>query len=167
MPADIEVRPVRPDEYEAVGAVTVAAYGTIEGYSPGDGYAAELRDVAGRSQSAEVLAAVDGNGSVLGGVTFVGGFGPLAEFEGSDEAGMRMLAVAPAAQGHGVGRLLTQACIDRARASGRARLVLHTTGAMTAAHRLYQGLGFVRAPERDFHTPGGLVLEGYVLQLDR
>src|SRR5919204_4434661 len=144
MPGDVVVRPVRPEEYGAVGDVTVAAYGTIAGYAPGEGYEAELRDVAGRAESAEVLVAVDESGRVLGGVTFVGGFGPLAEFETADESGMRMLAVAPAAQGRGVGRLLAEACVERARAAGRTRLVLHTTRAMTAAHRLYQGLGFAR-----------------------
>ena len=104
---------------------------------------------------------------MVGGVTFVADFGPLAEFEGTDESGMRMLAVDPAAQGRGVGRLLAQACIDRAREDGRARLVLHTTRAMTAAHRLYRGLGFRRVPERDLRTPGGLALEAYVLELGR
>ena len=44
------------------------------------------------------------------------------------------------------GALLAQACIDRARATGRSRLVLHTTGAMAAAHRLYRGLGFAAHP---------------------
>jgi ribosomal protein S18 acetylase RimI-like enzyme len=164
MPAEVVVRPVRPEEYEAVGDVTVAAYGTIEGYSPGAEYEAALRDVAGRAGSAEVIVAT-GRDRILGAVTFVPGDGPLAEFEGPDESGMRMLAVAPAAQGHGVGRLLTQACIDRARAIGRARLVLHTTPAMATAHRLYRSLGFARTPDRDLRPGGGLVLEAYVLEL--
>jgi ribosomal protein S18 acetylase RimI-like enzyme len=164
MLAEVVVRPVRPEEYEAVGEVTVAAYGTIDGYAPGRGYEAELRDVAGRVESAEVIVAA-GRGRILGAVTFVAGFGPLAEFDGPDEAGMRMLAVDPTAQGHGVGRLLTEACIERARGIGRARLVLHTTPAMAAAHRLYRGLGFARTPERDMRTPGELLLEAYVLEL--
>jgi len=167
MPAEVDVRPVRPEEYQAVGDITIAAYMTIEGFSPGARYVAELRDVAGRVESAEVLVAVDGAGHVLGGVTFVPGFGPLAEFEGDDEAGMRMLAVDPAAQGRGVGRLLAEACIDRARTAGRARLVLHTTTAMHAAHRLYRGLGFARTPELDIRTQGGMLLEAYVYKLGR
>jgi ribosomal protein S18 acetylase RimI-like enzyme len=73
--------------------------------------------------------------------------------------------VDPAAQGRGVGRLLAQACLDRAEATGRSRLVLHTTGAMAAAHALYRSLGFARTPERDMRTQGGLVLEAYVYEL--
>ena len=166
MLGDVVVRPVRADEYEAVGDLTVAAYTTIDGFAPGERYQGVLRDVAGRTETAEVIVAADDDGRIVGGVTFVPGLGPLAEFEGADESGMRMLAVDPAAQGRGVGRLLAQACIDRASATGRSRLVLHTTGAMTAAHRLYRGLGFARTPERDLTTPGGLVLEAYVFELD-
>ena len=164
MSGHVEVRPVTPQDYAAVGDITVAAYLTIAGFSPGERYQAELRDVAGRVETAEVLVAA-GDGRVLGAVTFVPGFGPLAEFDGPDESGMRMLAVDPAAQGRGVGRLLAQACLDRARATGRSRLVLHTTGAMAAAHALYRSLGFARTPERDIRTPGGLVLEAYVYEL--
>jgi ribosomal protein S18 acetylase RimI-like enzyme len=165
MPAEVVVRPVRPEEYQAVGDITIAAYLTIAGFSPGEGYQAEMRDVAGRVESAEVLVAAGHDGRVLGAVTFVPGLGPMAEFDGPDESGMRMLAVDPAAQGRGVGRLLAQACLDRAEATGRSRLVLHTTGAMAAAHALYRSLGFARTPERDMRTQGGLVLEAYVYEL--
>lgn len=167
MTGELVVRPVMPGEYEAVGDLTVAAYMTIDGFSPGERYAAEMRDVSGRTETAEVIVAAAPDGRVLGAVTFVPGLGPLAEFDGPDESGMRMLAVDPAAQGRGVGRRLAQVCLDRARTAGRSRLVLHTTGAMAAAHALYRSLGFVRTPERDLHTPGGLVLEAYVFELDR
>jgi GNAT superfamily N-acetyltransferase len=165
MSADVVVRPVEPREYEAVGDVTVSAYSGVEGFSAGARYEAELRDVAGRVKTAEVLVAAEPDGRVLGAVTFVPGPGPLAEFGGPGESGMRMLAVDPAAQGRGVGRLLAQACVDRARATGRSRLVLHTTGAMAGAHRLYRGLGFARTPELDMRTQGGMLLEAYVFEL--
>ena len=166
MTGGVVVRPVRPGEYEAVGDLTVAAYTTIDGFSPGERYAATLRDVAGRTETAEVIVAADGEGRILGGVTFVPGLGPLAEFEGADESGMRMLAVDPELQGRGIGRLLAEACIERAQATGRSRLVLHTTGSMAAAPRLYRGRGFSRTPGRDLRTPGGMLLEAYVFELD-
>jgi GNAT superfamily N-acetyltransferase len=165
MSAEVVVRPVEPREYEVVGDITIAAYSGVEGFSPGARYEAEMRDVAARVQTAEVLVAVAPDGRVLGAVTFVPGLGPLAEFEGADESGMRMLAVDPAAQGRGVGRLLAQACVERARATDRSRLVLHTTTAMHGAHRLYQGLGFARTPELDMRTQGGMLLEAYVYDL--
>jgi ribosomal protein S18 acetylase RimI-like enzyme len=60
-----------------------------------------------------------------------------------------MLAVAPAAQRRGVGESLVRACIERARATGRRRIVLHTGDWMTTAHRLYERLGFERDPSLD------------------
>jgi len=41
---------------------------------------------------------------------------------------------------------------------------LHSTQWMTAAHRLYESLGFVRAPARDLTFPD-LVILSFVLDL--
>ena len=79
---------------------------------------------------------------------------------------MRMLAVAPAAQGRGVGARLIAACVDRAAGAGKACLLLHTTAPMVVAHRLYERAGFRRDPERDRVLEGGLLLLAYVLHLD-
>ena len=76
-----------------------------------------------------------------------------------------MLAVRPSARGRGVGEALTRACIDRARADGRARIVLFTLPAMTTAHRLYERLGFERSPERDWEFAPGRRLLSYRLVL--
>ena len=120
--ASLQVRVARPDEFAALGELTVAAYvsadpGTVDG-----DYRDELRDVAGRTAGADVLVAVDGDGSVLGGVTYVGDpASPSAEFTEPDAAGIRMLAVAPEARGRGVGEALTRACIERAQATGAPR----------------------------------------------
>ena len=53
-----------------------------------------------------------------------------------------MLVVDPAAQrSQGVGELLVTACLERARAAGKRRMVISTDPRMTAAHRLYERLG--------------------------
>jgi GNAT superfamily N-acetyltransferase len=167
----VEIRPVRLAEYQAVGDLTVAAYdgvypATMAGQDEVRRYEAELRDVAGRVAGAEVLVAVDGDGGVLGAVTYVpDASSPLAEFDAPDAAGIRMLAVAPAAQGRGVGEALTRACIDRATSAGRAALLLDSTEWMTTAHRLYGRLGFERAPELDWEVGPGLRLRAFRLPL--
>lgn len=154
---------MRPAEYVTLGEITVSAYEALGGYLH-DEYRALLRDVADRARSAVVLVAAEGD-NVLGGVTYVPRHGPYAEFESDDEAGMRMLAVAPEEQNQGAGSALTVACMDRARADGKARLVLHTTPWMTKAHRIYARLGFRRAPERDAHPMPELHLMAYVCDL--
>ena len=165
MSAGVTVRRVRPEEYDALGALTLAAYRGLLGEDMDAGYAAELADVASRAQHSEVLVAVDSDGRLLGGITYVPGPGPLAWFDGPEDAGFRMLAVAPEAQGRGVGARLVAACLDRAQAAGKTRVFLHTTAPMTTAHRLYERTGFRRDPTRDEVLEDGLVLLGYVLDL--
>ena len=160
------IRLVRPDEYQALGALTVAAYRELLGPDMDAGYAAELADVAGRAGLVEVLVEVDEEGRLLGGVTYVPGPGPMAWFSGATDAGMRMLAVEPAAQGRGVGARLVAACVERAVAAKKSRLLLHTTAPMTTAHRIYERAGFRRDPDRDHLLDGGLLLLAFVLHLD-
>jgi GNAT superfamily N-acetyltransferase len=161
------IRPVRPDEYEALGDLTVAAYRTTPVFTPEqEAYFVELRDVERRATTSCVLVAVTPAGELLGGVTYVGGpDDPYSEELREGEAGIRMLAVDPARRGRGVGRALTQACLDRATSEGRRRMVLHTGEWMPAAVRLYNRMGFVRRPELDFTPVQGVDLIAYAYEL--
>lgn len=163
----MEVRPVRPEQHAALGDLTVAAYAALEDGVLDAGYEAELRDVGARTAAGDVvLVAVDG-GRLVGGVTYVRDRrSPSAEFDGDGEAGIRMLAVDPSARGRGVGTALSRACVDLARADGVGLLVLHSTPWMAAAHRIYERLGFRRAPERDFTPLPGVPLLAFVLPID-
>ncbi len=164
-PPGLEVRPVRPEEHEAAGALVIAAYEALPGAHLSGGYAAVLADVARRAHEAVVLVAVDG-GDLLGCATYVPDrSSPWAELLDEGEAGLRMLAVRPSAQGRGVGRTLLDACVDRARAEGRRALMLHTTPWMTVAHRLYEHAGFTRLPERDWTPEPDVPLLAYRLAL--
>jgi GNAT superfamily N-acetyltransferase len=162
----VRVQPIVPEQYQALADLTVAAYRALPGMSLSQGYQAVLRDIAGRDREAVVLVAVDGDGTVLGGVTYVADrANPYAEFAGENQAGFRMLAVSPAAQGRGVGGALVEACIERARDDGKQQLTLLTTGAMQAAHHLYERFGFRRTPEFDMIVEDSLRLISYLLTL--
>jgi GNAT superfamily N-acetyltransferase len=162
------IRLVRPDEYRALGDLTVAAYHAIDADMPHqDEYDVSLRDVARRAESSCVAVAVATDGRVLGGVTYVRGpDDPYSEDLREGEAGIRMLAVDPGSQGSGVGRALTLWCLDRARRDGRARIALHTSHFMPMAVRLYERLGFARSPDRDFSPVVGVDLLAYTFELD-
>lgn len=147
------IRVIRPEEYDALGEITARAYlddGLLD-FGEDDPYLEFLRDVAARADGSEVLVAVDGGGTVLGGVAYAVGGSAWANVAGEGEAEFRMLAVAGSARGRGVGEALVRACVDRARATeGCVRVCLSTHKAMLAAHRIYERLGFVRTPERDW-----------------
>ena len=105
------------------------------------------------------------NGAIAGTVTYVGELGPYAESDDPEASWIRMLAVDPAFRGRGVGATLVEWCVARARESGRARLVLHTTEPMKDAQRLYARLGFDRAPDLDWQGQRGNWLRGYRMEL--
>ena len=69
--------------------------------------------------------------------------------------------------GLGVGHALVDECVRRARRAGAAELGLHTSESMRVARRMYERMGFERAPERDFRPGGAELVEGYRLRLDR
>ncbi len=163
------VRPVLEAEYDALGELTVAAYKAIPDapHEATDGYEDELRDVARRVMvGAQVVVAVTDDGVLAGGVTYVPDHAnKLAEFEDPDAAGIRMLAVSPAHQGAGVGSALTAWCVDRARATGRKRIILHTIKWMTTAHRIYERADFERTPSLDWEPIPGFLLMAFVKEL--
>ena len=159
------IRPVRHDEFDRLAELTVAAYLDLTDGHLDDDYRAELADVAGRAVAADVLVAVDDDGALLGGVTFIPGPRRYPTFLRPGEAGIRMLAVAPGAQGRGVGTALVGACIDRAVAAGFSALCLQTTAGMVAAQRIYHRAGFRRAPDRDEWLRPDLLLLAFVLAL--
>lgn len=156
---DIAIRDAEPGEFDALGEITAGAYlhdGLLD-FGESDEYLGELRDVAKRAAAAEVLVAV-ADGRLLGGVTFVPSGGPMADIARSGEAEIRMLAVDRAGRGRGAGEALVRACVDRARATeGCVRIVLSTQRTMHGAHRIYERLGFVRTPERDWNPIPQLV----------
>jgi GNAT superfamily N-acetyltransferase len=159
-----EIRSARSTDLAAAGELTAAVY-VSDGHTPSNSdYVAQLRDAATRAAEADLLVAVH-DGRVVGSVTLAMPGSPWAEVAVGTEAEFRMLVVDPAMRGRGIGACLVGACVDRARAAGCTGLALSTQQEMRAAHRLYQRLGFIRAPERDWSPFPGLRLWVYVAGL--
>jgi ribosomal protein S18 acetylase RimI-like enzyme len=164
----VTVREARPDEYAAIGDLIVAAYSDYVEIAEDGDYVSELRDVARRAEDCPIYVAVDEDGTVVGGATYVPGPGnPYAEVERDGEAGIRMLAVSPDARRRGIGTLLTDALVDRARADGRHGMALLSLPTMTAAHAMYERAGFRRDPTRDWEYRPGAYLWAFILRFDR
>jgi ribosomal protein S18 acetylase RimI-like enzyme len=162
----IRVRPVRPDEHEAAGALTARAYAEFAAeIGPGAArYLAEIADVGGRADRTVVLVAEE-DGGLLGTATLelAGRASPADPPLAPGEAHIRMLGVDPMHRRRGIGRALLEACIDRARDAGKTMVTLNTTRVMAAAQRMYEERGFRRGPDR---AVGGRVrLLAYALSL--
>lgn len=153
----------RPEDFDRIAELTIGVY--VGGGLASEDYTPELADVAGRAGRSELLVVRGPDGRVVGSVALV----LASDFERATvsdaEAAFRMLVVDPAVQGQGIGELLVTACLDRARAAGKRRMVLSTGELMTTAHRLYQRLGFTRLPERDWTPVPGVDLQVYGLEL--
>jgi len=162
----IEIRESRAHEHAKAGAVTADAYREFarEGDPDWQEYLVRLADVADRASRTTVLVAVEG-GRILGTATLE--LDGRTERESDplrpDEAHIRMLGVAPDARGRGIGRMIMEACEERASGSGRTLITLNTTQRMKGAQRMYESLGYSRGEDRVF--PDGFVLLSYSKQL--
>jgi ribosomal protein S18 acetylase RimI-like enzyme len=156
------VRPVRADEHALVGDLTAEAY--LADDLVRDEYAEVIRDVRARAAVATVLVA-ELDGAPVGSVTFAAGGTPYAERSAPDEAEIRMLGISRQGRGRGAGTALTEECVRRALEAGASAVRLSTQPEMTAAHRIYERLGFRRTPDRDWSPAPGVDLLTYVLPL--
>ena len=66
--------------------------------------------------------------------------------EDEDTFELAKMAVAEKERGRGIGRLLCEAAIERARARGAKKIVLYTNTILEPAIRLYRKLGFDEVP---------------------
>jgi GNAT superfamily N-acetyltransferase len=172
--SEIAVRVAHDDEIEKARAVLGAAYGQYESEFPPENWApylVDILDLEGRASASELLIA-ERDGEVLGCVSY---FPPgsktsypsdsFSEHWPPEWAAFRLLAVDPSARGGGVGRRLTEVCIERARAQGAPAMGLHTTAPMKVARSMYERMGFERAPKYDFHPSPQIAVEAYKLEL--
>ena len=112
-------------------------------------YRTELADVTSRLGIADVFVA-ELDGTLVGTVTLVRDAADDSHPWPPGGAVLRLLAVAPAARGQGLGAALTRECIEGARGRGAKYIGLHTAPLMASARGLYERLGFRRASEHDF-----------------
>jgi len=71
------------------------------------------------------------------------------------QSDVQTIAVAPTAQGHGIGRVLMKYLMASAREQGATQMILEVRADNEPAIALYQGLGFeVISSRRDYYAPG-------------
>jgi GNAT superfamily N-acetyltransferase len=153
--ARLVVRPLGPaDDHAAVGRLVQDGYFGLPDYPHDEHYDLEIARVAERGDGSVVVVA-ELEGRIVGCLTYAAHHDlPDAEHDDPDAATFRYFAVAPAAQGQGIGEAMVRWVFDRARADGKQRIHIHTLVPMVGAQRLYERLGFVRHPDDDADWDG-------------
>jgi len=159
------IRDARPSDSEAINRLSVEAY---EEFRPtlGETNWRRLRETlshsADLSSEGKLIVAEDETG-VLGIVLYL----PPGR---ADEASLpartamfRTLAVSPISRGRGIGRALTEECIDRARRDDAEAIALTSAEMMTVALPMYVRMGFRK--ETDLGHRFGVKHSRYVLPL--
>lgn len=83
----------------------------------------------------------------LAGVIFLVPKGNPTTIFPADWSYIRLLGVDPKYRGLGIGRELTQLCVQQARVTNEIGVALHTSEFMNAARQMYEALGFKREKE--------------------
>lgn len=169
------IRQARPEEFASIGKLLVSVYSQLEGFpkeADQPDYYNMLYNIGALTcnPATELLVAVAPDERLAGAVVYFSdmqfyGSGGTATQE-RNAAGFRLLAVDPAARGLGIGKLLTNECIRKARTAGLSQVIIHSTRAMQTAWNMYENLGFRRSPDLDF-MQGELPVFGFRLMLDR
>ncbi len=82
------------------------------------------------------------NGEKTVAMSFLIGSGNPWRFFETDWCYIRMLGVLPEYRGRGIGKKMTNICMDLARKNGEKTIALHTSDFMDDARHIYESLGF-------------------------
>ena len=114
-----------------------------------EGEMAGLPGEYGPPAGALLLAFVDGQ------LAGCGAMPALADVDYANACEMKRLYVRPAFRGFGIGRLLAQRLLERAREAGYANMLLDTLDDMESARGLYEALGFEEIPPYYYNPIAG------------
>jgi GNAT superfamily N-acetyltransferase len=167
------IRKAKESEFEEIGKLMVEVYSQLEGFpkqTEQPAYYNTLLNVGefALKPATELLVAVSYDNNISGAVVYFGdmayyGSGGIATKE-QNTAGFRLLAVSPQFRGKGIGKLLTLACISKAKDNQLQQVIIHSTKAMMTAWHMYETIGFRPSPDLDF-MQGRLHVYGFRLPI--
>ncbi|KIC01061.1 acetyltransferase [Flavobacterium sp. JRM] len=165
------IRNAKANEFEEIGKLMVLVYSQLEGFpkeSEQPNYYKMLANIGDLTTNpeTELLVAVSSDNKIVGGVVYFGdiqyyGSGGIATKE-KNTSGFRLLAVDPITRDQGIGKLLINDCIQKAKDKKQHQLIIHSTKAMQTAWKMYERLGFIRSEDLDF-MQGELPVFGFRL----
>jgi GNAT superfamily N-acetyltransferase len=170
---DFIIRNAKPEEFEEIGKLLIGIYSQLEGFpkehEQPDYYKvlANIGELTKKPET-EIFVAISNENKLAGCVVYFGdikyyGSAGIATQE-KNAAGFRLLAVDPSARGKGIGKILVNECILKAKENKLGQLILHSTKAMQTAWAMYETMGFKRSVDLDFEQ-GDLQVLGFRLML--
>jgi ribosomal protein S18 acetylase RimI-like enzyme len=164
---EYQIRQATPLDFYSINLLCVEAYQEFEKVVGPDNWQRmreTLSHASDLAASSELMVAENSHG-LLGVVAYI----PPGRSDGDiiprEWATIRMLAVSPSCRGRGIGRKLTEECIERARRDGAERIGLTTGEMMAVALPMYERMGFRKNAELEPRY--GVSQARYVLPLGR
>lgn len=158
----MQIREFQSVDADAVNALALSAFIQYRGqYKDWDVFAQNIQKMSLLSSIGEIIVAEE-EGEICGAVAYIGPHQPKAEFFEPSWPIIRMLVVNPCNRGKGIGRSLTDACIERAMRDESSVIALHTSPVMEAALNMYLRMGFALHSEAPaIHgVPYGVYIKG-------
>jgi GNAT superfamily N-acetyltransferase len=153
------VRDASSNEFSTIGNLMVEVYSQLKGFPSFKEQPAYYKMLANignltNNPKTKLIVAISTEGKIAGGVVYFGDMkyyasGGTATDE-KDAAGFRLLAVDSNIRGKGIGKLLTNKCIEIAQEQKQKQLIIHSTKAMKIAWNMYETIGFKRSEDLDF-----------------
>ena len=157
---DFQIRDFRLEDTTAINQVALRAFEEYRStFSESFAFEERIGNMAALASIGEIIVASSG-ADILGAVAYIPAHAPKSNFFKQEWPVMRMLVVAPNYRGKGIGRALSEECINRARRDGSPEMALHTSSIMKVALPMYQRMGFEYQYEAPplFGVPYGVYL---------
>jgi ribosomal protein S18 acetylase RimI-like enzyme len=160
---NVRIRSYCAEDANAINRIAAAAWDQYRSvFSDWPLMASFLAGTASMAKELELLIAED-EAEIHGFVGYLAPGRPREKIFKRHWATIRMLSVHPSARGRGIGRLLTEECIHRARRDGAPFIALHTSPIMEVALAMYIRIGFIH--ERNIVDRHGVHYAIYTLRL--
>lgn len=165
-----EIREAREEEFAELGALLQDSYRQYmadAGDQPAwrEYFDEDTPDIAGRLPDGRpIVAIVDGR--MVASVTYYAPGRGGSDGWGEGIAAIRLLGVPESSRGLGLGRLLTEECLRRAREDGASAIGLHNHPSMAVARAMYLRMGFEPFPDNDFEPDPGTHVHAFILRLE-
>lgn len=136
------LRDFETSDEAAIGSVALAAFKQFQShYADWPAMASNVCRMADLAKTSELIIA-ERNGEVVGGVVYVGPYKPKAAYFDQSWPIIRMLVVSPSHRAGGIGKMLTETCLERASRDHSPIIALHTSPIMSVALPMYLRMGF-------------------------